>query len=142
MIYQTPILYKRDSNGAVRTWQALTDGGKCWRTIAGGDGRKDVYSGWTTCQGKQGRSDDEQAVFEAKAAMEAKLRREYRLTIHELDGVPKGPMLAHKFEDHRDTIGGYLTKNIPVYCQPKLDGIRALITKDGAFTREGQPHLN
>jgi DNA ligase-1 len=45
-------------------------------------------------------------------------------------------MLAHKYEDHRDKL------TFPLFCQPKLDGIRALISRHGAFSREYQRHLN
>jgi DNA ligase-1 len=128
-------IFKADSNGGIRTWQYEVDGPK-WRTIAGGVGRKSVTSGWTTSVGKQGRSDDEQAMNEAGSAYHQKLDREYRVTEAELPSVPKSPMLAHKYEDHK----GKLT--FPVFCQPKLDGIRATISAHGAFSREYQRHLN
>lgn len=40
-------------------------------------------------------------------------------------------MLAKSFADYSGSI------NFPVFTQPKLDGIRCLITRDGAFTRNG-----
>ena len=39
------------------------------------------------------------------------------------------PMLAHKYDDKR------VDWSQPVYIQPKLDGVRCVITKDGAFSR-------
>ena len=46
------------------------------------------------------------------------------------------PMLAHKFDDSR------VDWSQPVYIQPKLDGVRCLFTKDGAFSRTGKEFMN
>jgi len=134
MTYKSNAILKLDSNGAVRTWQFEVDGDK-WRVITGGPGRKSVTTGWTTCRGKQGRSDVQQADFEANASLDQKLAREYRRTEAELASVPKGPMLAKTYE-------GWPKDEFVLFCQPKLDGIRALISEHGAFTREYQRHLN
>ena len=48
----------------------------------------------------------------------------------------KKPMLAHKFDDKR------VDWSQPVYIQPKLDGVRCVITKDGAFSRTGKQFKN
>ena len=48
----------------------------------------------------------------------------------------KKPMLAHKFDDSR------VDWSEPVYIQPKLDGVRCLFTKDGAFSRTGKKFMN
>lgn len=130
-------IYKRGSDGKLRTWQYEVSGDQ-YRTIAGIHGGNLVTSAWTTCFAKNAGKANYvnayiQAVNEAEAAEKAKLKREYRRTVAELDNVMKGPMLAATYK-------GGLT--FPVYSQPKLDGIRALITKDGAFTRELQPHTN
>src|SRR4051812_36553880 len=125
------IILRSDANRGVRTWQYEVDGDK-WRTHSGIRGGKITTSGWVIAKGKQGRSDVEQATFEVNATLKGKLDREYRATEAELASVPKSPMLAHKYE-------GGLT--FPVFCQPKLDGIRATISKDGAFSREYQRHL-
>ena len=129
MLLQT--IYKLDSTGKIRTWQAeyLADR---WRVHTGGPGRKTVTTGWTSSTGKQGRNDHQQAEFEANAEMASKLRREYRPSVAELSNVQMSPMLAKT----------YVTWEGNCFCQPKLDGIRALITKDGAFTRQHQKHLN
>lgn len=133
-------IYKRDTAGKIRVWQYKVDGDK-YQTIAGIQGGALVTSGWTVCQPKnEGRSNattaEEQAVLEAEAEESKKLKREYRRTIEELDSVPVGPMLAHDY--------GKLKKPLvfPVYSQPKLDGIRAIINRHGAFSRELQPHYN
>ena len=46
------------------------------------------------------------------------------------------PMLAHKFDDSR------VDWSQPVYIQPKLDGVRCLFTKDGAYSRTGKQFKN
>jgi DNA ligase-1 len=46
------------------------------------------------------------------------------------------PMLAHKFDDNR------VDWSQPVYIQPKLDGVRCLFTKDGAYSRTGKKFMN
>ena len=46
------------------------------------------------------------------------------------------PMLAHKLNESR------IDWAKPVYMQPKLDGVRCLFTKDGAFSRTGKEFMN
>ena len=46
------------------------------------------------------------------------------------------PMLAHKFDPAKIVWDDY------VYMQPKLDGVRCLFTKDGAFSRTGKQFMN
>ena len=47
------------------------------------------------------------------------------------------PMLAHKFDNSRVD---WSSQN--VFIQPKLDGVRCLFTKDGAFSRTGKKFMN
>ena len=42
------------------------------------------------------------------------------------------PMLAHKYDEKR------VDWSKPVWMQPKLDGVRCVFTKDGAFSRTGK----
>ena len=46
------------------------------------------------------------------------------------------PMLAHKFDNSR------VDWSKPVYIQAKLDGVRCLFTKDGAYSRTGKQFKN
>ena len=46
------------------------------------------------------------------------------------------PMLAHKFDESRINFKDF------TYMQPKLDGVRCLFTKDGAFSRAGKQFMN
>ena len=44
------------------------------------------------------------------------------------------PMLAHKYNPDKFQYPGYI--------QPKLDGVRCVFTKDGAFSRTGKQFMN
>jgi DNA ligase-1 len=134
-------IVKRDSAGKLRTWQYEVEG-KSYRTIAGIKGGNLVTSAWTVCVGKQKRNDEEQALFEGNAEQVKKLDREYRLTEAELDSVPPSPMLAKKYEDEHANVASAFAQGKMVYSQPKLDGIRAFVSRHGAFSREYQRHLN
>ena len=46
------------------------------------------------------------------------------------------PMLAHKLDESK------IDWSKSVYMQPKLDGVRCLFTKDGAFSRTGKQFMN
>ncbi len=132
-------IFKRDSAGKIRSWQYEVDGAR-YRTIAGIAGGNLVTSAWTAASPKNvGRSNEttaeQQAVAEAVAERNKKLDREYRRTVEELDSVATAPMLARDFAKEKSV-------TFPVYSQPKLDGIRALITRHGAFSREYQRHQN
>jgi DNA ligase-1 len=133
-------IYKRDTAGKTRTWQYEVEGDS-YRTIAGVKGGALVTSGWTKCEPKNvGRANattaEQQAAAEGEAEMGKKLKREYRWTEIELDAVPVGPMLAADYAKLKKPL------TFPVYAQPKLDGIRAIISRHGAFSRELQPHFN
>jgi DNA ligase-1 len=45
-------------------------------------------------------------------------------------------MLASKWEDSKDKI------TYPIFSQPKLDGIRCIVTKNGMFSRNGKPIIS
>ena len=46
------------------------------------------------------------------------------------------PMLAYKLNQHKINFKEF------IYMQPKLDGVRCLFTKDGAFSRTGKQFMN
>lgn len=129
-----PEIYKRDSKGKLRVWFMEQDGDR-YRTF---DGLKDgtvKSSEWRVAQPTNvGRSNERdgvaQATFEIESAYENKLTREYHRTIEATEGGAHffKPMLAAKYEGFE-----------PGFAQPKLDGIRAIVTKDGVFSRQGKP---
>ena len=138
MFISDPI-FKRGTDGKIRQWNFIVEGNK-WAVLSGLMGGTPTQSKWTTAKPKNvGKSNattaEQQAMAEGVAKREEKLRSEYRANIADLDSVPRGPMLAATYAGNLDFAKG-------VWCQPKLDGIRALITSSGALTRSLQPHTN
>lgn len=136
---KSDLIYTRDVKGLTRTWQFEIDGPR-WRTLAGLMSGQKVVSGWTLCEAKNvGRSNEttpcEQAIAEANADLAKKLDRDYRLSEQELDAIPPSPMLAQDFAKQKKVV-------YPLFSQPKLDGIRALLSTSGAFSRQFQRHCN
>ena len=141
MIFKLNTLYKRDSNGKIReytiewtgTGQPMAPG---YRTVAGIQGGKMVYSEWKLTEGKNiGKinetSPSEQAEKEAIAKWEKKEEKEYFEDIEKVDSYDKfKPMLAHDYTKR--------AHGSQAFSQPKLDGIRCIATKDGLFTRAGK----
>lgn len=133
------VIYSKDANGRVRTWRFEVNGGQ-WRTVSGLMNGEKVTSGWTTCAGKNiGKKNETtpevQAQREAEAERAKKLDRDYREAMEELDSVPPSPMLAQDFKAQKKL-------QWPMFIQPKLDGIRAFISRHGAFSRSYQRHHN
>ena len=140
-------LYKRDSKGKVREWRMERSGGS-YRTIAGLADGQQVTSEWTEAVPKNvGKANattaEEQAQSEIDAAYVKKLRMDYHESIDDIDKpLYFKPMLATTWEKRAAKIDW----NKPVYCQPKLDGIRCIATSRGLFTRTGKaitavPHI-
>lgn len=129
-IISYPSIYKRDTMGRIRTWR-MERQGSAHRVLSGLRDGVQAATGWTICEGKQGRNDVQQAEFEIKSAYTYNLKREYFEREGEVD-TPRffKPMLAKKYETFA-----------PGFVQPKLDGIRCVARQDGLFTREGQPIL-
>lgn len=129
-IINYPPIFKRDTTGRIRVWR-MERQGPAHRVLSGLRDGAQAATGWTVCQGKQGRDDVQQAEFEIKSAYAYHLKREYFENADDVD-TPRffKPMLAKKYEAFA-----------PGFVQPKLDGIRCVARQDGLFTREGQPIL-
>jgi DNA ligase-1 len=138
-----PTIYKRDSKGNIREWRMeldLSDGVR-YRTVAGLQDGQQVTSAWTVVHGKNvGRSNETspeaQAIAEINSHYKKKLDVDYHARVEDID-TPKifKPMLAKKWEDRKAKIDW----EEGVWIQPKLDGIRCIISERGAFTRTGKP---
>lgn len=132
-------IYKRDVSGGIRVWWAETDDKAYWRTHSGTLNGEIVTSEWRHAPAKSRINTKEQALFEARAAMEKKLRIDYRYNIKDVDAVRYSiikPMLAHT----------YVGWEGQCYAQPKLDGMRCLATPDGLWSRNNKqiiaaPHI-
>jgi ATP-dependent DNA ligase len=145
MIYRLSSLFKLDSKGKIREWCCEIEGDK-YRTIAGVQNGKMVTSGWTVAKGKNvGRANETTGEEQALSQVESKYTKQRDSSYHDdIANVGKteffSPMLATKWEDLKDKI------TYPIYVQPKLDGVRCVITCDGAKTRNGKdiptiPHI-
>jgi DNA ligase-1 len=140
-----PILYKLTATGAVQTWRAEVSGAQ-YRTHYGQlDGQLQTTA-WTAVEGKNiGRSNETspevQAVKEVDALYTLQKKKGYRDTPDAAKSSDRFQcMLAEKYEDRLKQLygaGGAARKVL--YIQPKLDGIRCIATKDGLFSRQGNP---
>lgn len=145
-------LYQIDSKGNTRVWYMEQNGGQ-YRAISGIEGGNLVRSEWKTAIPKNvGRSNattaEEQAAAEIAALYTKKRDRKYhdsKTTIGTGSKIIE-PMLAEKYQ-------GWAHKSkeprdwMDVFCQPKLDGMRCIATRDGLFSRGGKaivssPHIS
>jgi DNA ligase-1 len=134
-------IYKKTKTGATQEWTIEVEGNK-YRTHSGQVGGVITTNEWTVVYGKNvgkanGTTDEEQALKEAEAKRTKKLESGYFEDITNINQKQYfEPMLASKWEDSKDKI------QYPIYSQPKLDGIRCIVTKDGMFSRNGKPILS
>jgi DNA ligase-1 len=136
-------IYKTTKTGATQQWRQEIQGDK-YRIVSGQVNGKLVVSEWTVCKPtNEGRSNERdgaaQAIFEVNANYKKKLDKDYHRT---MDTISEGShilpcMLAHEYSKAK------LRKNTPAiteyYLQPKLNGMRCLVNKDGMWTRNGKP---
>jgi len=134
-----PTLYSRATTGALRHW-TVEHNESAYRTHSGQVGGKTTVSQWYAVESTNvGRANERdlaaQAEFEAQAKWQKKVDAGYTVDIGSVDSSVSfiEPMLAKKWEDRRSKV------SYPLFSQPKLDGMRAVITKDGARSRTGKP---
>lgn len=142
-----PTIYKRTEGGAIEQWTIIVEDNTFYTESGQVNGRI-TTSKPTICEVKNTgqaneRTAEEQALSEAKAKWKKQTEKGYTTDIKKVDEAQKSyyrPMLAHKYDDHKDKV------KFPCYCQRKSDGIRCVLTKDGAFSRNGKefvtiPHI-
>ena len=130
-------LFSLDTKGKIREWYIEQDGSN-YRMVSGlSDGEK-VTSKWTTAIAKNvGRSNhltpEQQVVAEIISKYKLKADKGYRYNVYDLHGddLFVTPMLAKKY--------GEVDFSFPVYSQPKLDGMRCVVSKGGMCSRNGKP---
>jgi len=133
-------LVSRRSDGGLQSWEVEVEGDK-YRAISGQVGGALVTAAWTVAKGKNvGRanatSPEQQAAAEAQAKWQKKWDEGYRTEEKDLDSTGIfDPMLAKKFDDYAGKL------SYPLFCQPKLDGIRCIGKVGGLFTRNGKSHM-
>jgi len=133
-----PPLYKKDNNDGIRIW-SIEINYDSFRTHSGVYKGKIVTSEWykviaTNVGRANHRTLSEQAEFEARARWQKKIDSGYSEDLESCNiaTVKISPMLAKKWEDRKDKI------SFPLASQPKLDGLRCWIDKQGAWTRNGK----
>ena len=134
-----PTLYSQNTDGSVQQWTIATADNVIHKKYGKVGGKiqavTDVIAEGKNLGKKNATTASEQAVLEAQAQWEKKLKKGYTKTqaatkAGEVDACIAGglePMLAHKFKDHSDKIV------YPAYLQPKLDGIRCIAMLQGGF---------
>lgn len=142
------VIYKKTKSGKIQTWQAEVDGPR-YRTHSGQLGGKITTSEWTYTEAKNvGRSNEvsaeEQAKFVVSTLYERRLERDYYSSIDEIHEGNRffEPMAAHKFQDFESEVRHAINAGIPVFNQPKLDGVRSVSNADGLFSRGGEKFVN
>ena len=138
MIKSLALLYKQTTTGKTQTWEIQVEADK-FRTISGQLNGKLITNEWTVCNGKNiGQSNEtspsDQALKEAEAKITKKLESGYSDSLQTV-GKAKyfEPMLAQKWQDRREKL------EFPLFIQPKLDGCRCIVNKDGMWSRNGKP---
>lgn len=147
-IYETQTVYKKTSTGKIQQWRAWVEStatGFLLKVESGQtDGKLKETAGRVIDEGKQKRTAQEQAIFEANSKLNKKRDEAYYDTIESAQNEVKLlPMLAHPFTKRKHNI------NYPAIVQRKFDGVRCLarLNSDGTVTllsRKGKeyPHLN
>ena len=140
-------LYKRTQTGSIQEWWIERENDK-YRTHSGKTGGKIVTSEWKKAYStNEGRSNErnpiEQAIFEVEALYTKRLDLAYAETPESVDSTGFFECMLAK--DLKKTKVDFSKQN--VYSQPKLDGIRAIITVDGIHSRTGKeifscPHIH
>jgi len=140
-----PMLFARTNTGATQSWVIEIVDNK-YRTHYGQIDGEIQTTEWTICEGKNtGKKNEtsanEQALKEAKATWKKKKESGYFDNAKDIDNDTfTEPMLAKSYDDYKDDL------KYPVYSQPKLDGIRCVVKKDGMWSRNGKaivsaPHV-
>ena len=142
-----PRIYKKTNAGNFQFWEGIVNSNGTFQTRSGKVGGVEMLSEPTKAEAKNvGRSNAttplEQAIEEINSRYRKALAQgNYRLTMDEaIENQAKffAPMLAHKFDA--------ANLEFPVFVQPKLDGVRCVISRNGMFSRQGKefvscPHI-
>lgn len=137
-------LYCRDTIGNIRIWWMEQEGNK-YRMCSGIENGQIVQSLWTNVEGKNlGRSNETSAEEQASKEIDAKYKKQkeqngYWEKIKDIDKVRFfSPMLAHKWTEHKDKVNW----SNGAYISPKMDGLRCIIQKNGATSRNGKIYIS
>jgi ATP-dependent DNA ligase len=123
--WRFPTMFKTDAKGVSREWfGGVLDGGviTCHGTT---DGVKTLSEPYRIELNLSGRSFVEQALLELRSRYEVKNRKEGYRFPDEIKTINPKPMLAEDWHKKRPSMRLYF----PVAVQPKLDGIRCLVSE-------------
>ena len=133
-------LYSRSITGKINEYVVEVENNK-YRSISGyTDGIK-TTSEWKVCTAKSYCTAEEQAMKEATALHRKKMEAGSFEDISSIDDETFfEPMLAQDWHKQKDKV------KYPIFSQPKLDGIRCIVRKDGMWSRNGKriisaPHI-
>lgn len=137
-----PTLYKRTATKAIQEWTIHTEDGKYW-SVSGQQGGQHVTHSPSICKpknvGKKNEtSAEQQAELEARAKWTKKKDEGYSESLDNVDlcrAARVEPMLAKNYKDYVEGL------KFPLYSQPKLDGLRCIITKEQAMSRKWKPFV-
>lgn len=134
-------IFKKSSKGAVQQWQIFVDGGSFYTEAGQVDGKITRSLPTYTEAKNEGKANattaEEQAIVEAQAKWDKKLKEGYVEDMADIDKVKFiKPILAYLIKKRVKPI------EYPVLMQKKMNGFRCVITKDGAFTRTGEKYHN
>lgn len=130
-------LYARTNTGAIQQWRVEV-GENFYTTTYGQKDGQLVTTDPSLCLGKNiGKANEtspaQQAVKEAQALYKKKLKEGYKESIDSIDDEWFfEPQLAKQFGDYKDSVV------YPLALEDKLNGIRCVITRKGAFSRKGE----
>ena len=133
-------LFSRATNGKVNEFIIEVEDDK-YRTTSGYTDGVKTTSKWTTCEVKSYCSSSEQALKEAQAIHRKKIETGSFENVADIDNETYfEPMLAQDWHKQKSKV------KYPIYSQPKLDGIRCIVKKDGMWSRNGKkiisaPHI-
>lgn len=129
------MLYSRTKTGKIQHWKVdivQRDGVTCVRRVWGQEGGKVQETFTEIPKGKAKRTIMEQAQLVLKSYMSKKIDEGYSASIEKAGAVIL-PMLANKWDPSKSKMTDMM------YIQPKLDGVRALLSTKGLITRTGKP---
>jgi DNA ligase 1 len=145
-----PKLYKRTVTGAIQVWwcEINPENPGQYRSVSGQVDGKMVEAEWRdgvpTNVGRSNERDSAaQVIFEIEAHYTKQQKLKYTQNIDLVDKTEFFQcMLAKDFTKDKKLFKG----EEMYYSQPKLDGIRCIITSEGAFSRAGEvfitvPHI-
>lgn len=133
-----PVLYARTQTNAIQQWTVKIDKDRFWAEYGQIDGKITISTptiAQITNDGKaNARDPEQQALAQAKALWKKKKESGYWENLNDIDKAAFiEPMLAQKYEDRVDEL------IYPLWSQPKLDGMRCVLSSKGMQSRGGKP---